>query len=158
MAESIGPSYQLVADDLREKIRAGELRVGDPIPSTVRLIEQYDVSSTVVRHAVAQLRADGILIGHPGKGVYVKTMPADADREHASVAELAAMVEELRNEVRALSHRDDIADLRTTVGRLETYLIDLYGKGGYEYPRDTASGRGSRKRTRQAADTHEQLA
>ena len=79
MTGSIGPSYQLVADDLRSKISSGELQVGDLIPSTVKLMEQYGVSSTVVRHAVAQLRTDGILEGHPGKGVYVKALPADAD-------------------------------------------------------------------------------
>jgi DNA-binding GntR family transcriptional regulator len=146
MTASIGPSYQLVADDLRSKISSGELQVGDPIPSTVKLMEQYGVSSTVVRHAVAQLRADGVLIGHSGKAVYVNARPEDAAAERLSIEALTELVTGLRDEVRELTQRDEVSELRDTLGRLETQLIDLYGKLGYDYPRDAADAGGKRGR------------
>jgi DNA-binding GntR family transcriptional regulator len=112
----IGPSYQRVADDIRSKISSGELAVGDPIPSTAKLMEQYGVSSTVVRHAVAQLQAEGVAIGHSGKAVYVQARPGDVASERA-----------------------DVDQLREALGTIEANLIDLYGKLGYDYPHDGAA-------------------
>jgi len=77
------PVYQWVADDLRQKIAAGELAVGSAIPSTAQLTRAYQVSYTVVRAAVAELRGAGLVFGQPGKGVYVLATP-DAVAERAS--------------------------------------------------------------------------
>jgi DNA-binding GntR family transcriptional regulator len=132
LAEKIGPSYQRVADDIRSKISSGELAVGDPIPSTVKLMEQYGVSSTVVRHAVAQLQAEGIAIGHSGKAVYVQARPADV-----------------------ASDRADVDQLRDALGTIEANLIDLYGKLGYDYPRGDAP---ARRAARTPAAKRERLA
>lgn len=67
------PEFQRVVDDLRAQIASGGLAVGAPIPSTAELKEQHDVSVTVVRRAVAELKEEGLLQGQPGKGVYVQT-------------------------------------------------------------------------------------
>lgn len=66
------PEFQRVVDDLRAQIASGDLAVGAPIPSTAELKEQHDVSVTVVRRAVAELKEEGLLQGQPGKGVYVQ--------------------------------------------------------------------------------------
>jgi GntR family transcriptional regulator len=89
------PAYKQVADDLRRQIAVGELAVGAAIPSTARLTGSYGVSSTVVRAAVAQLRADGLLVGQPGKGVYVCATPDAVAERAVSVEELAVRVSEL---------------------------------------------------------------
>lgn len=133
MTGKIGPSYQLIADSIRAKISAGELSVGDPIPSTASLMRQYGVSSTVVRRAVAQLQGQGVLVGHSGKAVYVQAAPEDAAAGRASIDELRGTVRELAERVDSMSQDGD--DLRDTVGRVEAQLIDLYGKLGYDYPR-----------------------
>jgi DNA-binding GntR family transcriptional regulator len=99
-------------------------------------MEHYRVSNTVVRHAVAELQAEGIVIGHSGKAVFVQARPAEAAAERARTAQLA----------------EDVSDLRRTVSRLEVNLIDLYGKMGYEYPRDQAGESG------QDSGRHERLA
>src|SRR5690242_13991698 len=70
VAEPVGgPAYQQVARDLRKRIASAECPVGSAIPSTAKLSEMYGVSVTVVRAAVAQLRTEGLITGHPGKGV-----------------------------------------------------------------------------------------
>jgi DNA-binding transcriptional MocR family regulator len=144
MTESIGPSYQLVADELRAKISAGDLPVGTSIPSTARLMQEYGVSSTVVRRAVAQLQAQGILVGHSGKAVFVRATPEDvavaadpAGDVGVQVVKLGDSMRELADRIDALaSDRDDLHDM---VGRIEAQLIDLYGKLGFDYPRRAAS-------------------
>ena len=109
----IGPAYRLVADDIRGRIISGEYEVGQPIPSTPRLSEQYGVSKTVIRRAVELLAGDGILIGHAGKAVYVRARPQDDG-----------------------GGRDDLGELATAVARIEANLIELYGRTGYDYPQD----------------------
>jgi DNA-binding GntR family transcriptional regulator len=91
------PAYQRVAGDLRNRIAGGELPVGSAIPSTARLIEQYRVSSTVARAAVAQLRADGLVVGQPGKGVFVRATPDAAAENAVSVEALGERVDRLRD-------------------------------------------------------------
>lgn len=130
MTGSMGPSYQLVADDIRSRISSGEYAVGSAIPSTRQLMTRHEASSTVIRRAVEQLRAEGILAGHPGKGVYVQATPDHAAQEQQDVKALGREVSQLRDEVRRL------ADDRAAVARLEVNLMDLYGKLGFDYPRD----------------------
>ena len=122
MTSKIGPSYRRVADDLKARITAGEFPVGSPIPSTAKLVEHYGVSSTVARHAVTELQADGIVIGHSGKAVFVQARPSDADAERVTTAQLA----------------EDQSGLRRDLARFQAELIDLYGKTGHEYPREEA--------------------
>jgi DNA-binding GntR family transcriptional regulator len=133
----MGPSWQLVADDIRARIASGEYRVGEPVPSTTRLTAQHGVSSTVVRHAVEQLKNDGILTGHPGKAVYVRAMPEDAAAEQRDVKVLSSQVAELQGIVAELARRvDSLGDdpLRDLVTRVEVNLMELYGKLGHDYP------------------------
>lgn len=70
------PRYLEVADDLRKKIAMGTYPVGSNLPSTARLMQLYEASVTVVRAAVRELRTEGLVIGQPGKGVFVRDEPA----------------------------------------------------------------------------------
>ena len=56
---------------LREKIEGGEFAVGDRLPSEAQLTEAFSVSRTVVREAIATLRADGLVEPRQGAGVFV---------------------------------------------------------------------------------------
>jgi DNA-binding transcriptional regulator YhcF (GntR family) len=163
MTGSIGPSYQLIADDIRAKISGGELSVGDPIPSTAALMRQYGVSSTVVRRAVAQLEGQGVLIGHGGKAVYVQATPDDAAVQQSNINELGEKVTQLRGAVRELGERVDSVShgsdqLRDTVGWVEAQLIDLYGKLGYDYPRQPDESRPGKRARSATAGRRERLA
>ncbi|MER7579976.1 winged helix-turn-helix domain-containing protein [Kitasatospora sp. NPDC097691] len=69
------PAYLQLADDLREQIRSGKLAAGTALSSTQKLMDSHGVSSTVVKNAVSLLRAEGYVIGHQGKGVFVQLPP-----------------------------------------------------------------------------------
>jgi GntR family transcriptional regulator len=73
------PKYQQVAAELRRQIARGTLPVGAELPSTTRLMDLYEVSITVVRAAVNELRNEGLVVGQPGKAVYVQREPTPED-------------------------------------------------------------------------------
>lgn len=127
VTEHGGPSYQRVADDLRVRIISGEYEVGSPIPSTPKLEQHYGVSKTVIRQAVDQLRAAGILAGHPGKAVYVQAKPDAAAAGQRDLKALGEQVAGLKERVRGND------ELWEKVSEIESKLIELYGKTGYEY-------------------------
>jgi GntR family transcriptional regulator len=125
VSESAGrPAYQQVADELRRRIAAGEFPVGTAIPSTAKLTQEYGVSVTVVRAAVAELRTGGVLAGHAGKGVFVRATPEAAAAQAVSVAELAV----------------EVGDLRQTIEVLSARLADLYAQLGKTYPGGDETG------------------
>jgi GntR family transcriptional regulator len=65
------PSKQ-IADDLRERIVSGELGEGARLPSERELTDRYLVAPQTVRQAVAILKNEGLAIGKPGRGVFVR--------------------------------------------------------------------------------------
>ncbi|MFI8303616.1 GntR family transcriptional regulator [Streptomyces sp. NPDC085927] len=54
-------SPQEIADILRERIRAGELRAGERLPTQAELAEEFGVERGVVRQALRVLADDGLL-------------------------------------------------------------------------------------------------
>jgi DNA-binding GntR family transcriptional regulator len=90
------PAYKQVAEDLREKIREKVLNPEDQLPSMPQLQADYGVSITVVRMAIAELRAEGTLRTHQGKGIFVQRVPGKsaASPEYVNLAEALNAVRE----------------------------------------------------------------
>lgn len=61
----------MVIDDLRKRIGAGEIGPGDKLPTESQLSTHFGVSRTVVREAIAALAADGMVQSRQGAGVFV---------------------------------------------------------------------------------------
>ena len=64
---------------LRNHIEVGDYPIGSRLPSEAQLTAQHGVSRTVVREAVAALRADGFVEPKQGAGVFVTEPPAAPD-------------------------------------------------------------------------------
>lgn len=64
--------------DLSRLIEADGLKPGDKLPPVDRLCERFSVSRTVVREAIASLKAEGRLRSLRGSGVFVES-PAARD-------------------------------------------------------------------------------
>jgi GntR family transcriptional regulator, transcriptional repressor for pyruvate dehydrogenase complex len=60
-----------VAEELRKMIQEQKLLPGDRIRTEAELCEDYDVSRTVIREAIARLRSEGLLESRQGIGVFV---------------------------------------------------------------------------------------
>ncbi|CAD7038885.1 FadR family transcriptional regulator [Pseudorhizobium endolithicum] len=67
-----------VASTLRSQIISGEMRGGEKLPTESQLTETFGVSRTVVREAVANLAADGLVESRQGAGVFVCERPVMA--------------------------------------------------------------------------------
>ena len=129
--------YRQIAADLRARIEAGEFPPGSPIPGRDALKARYGVAQHTVGSAIRELEDLGLVEARQGLGTFV--LKARADEPAPGDGQLAAEVAELRTKVRELAEREsgsDLTELLTTVSRLEANLITLYGKTGYDYPRD----------------------
>lgn len=96
-----------LADLLREQIKTGQYSVGSKLPSSKYIEEQAGVSRSVVREAVAQLKAEGFLTSRQGVGVFVAQAKASNSNsfeidasEFASITD-AIQILELRKAVEA---------------------------------------------------------
>jgi GntR family transcriptional regulator len=74
------PFYQQVAGELRAEIRAGRYAPGDQLPPERELRERFGVSTNTIRAAIVQLRAEGLVASHQGRGVFVQEPPSTLRR------------------------------------------------------------------------------
>lgn len=70
-----GLAYAAVADRLERRIRKGEFRYHNPLPSEPALAEWYGVSRTTIRNAIRVLTGRGMVEVQPGKGTYIVWRP-----------------------------------------------------------------------------------
>ncbi|MBU2867811.1 FadR/GntR family transcriptional regulator [Pacificibacter marinus] len=84
-----------IAKDIIEQISSGTLIVGERLPSERDLCTKYGVSRAVVREALTQLKADGLIAARAGSGAFVtKRDSTNAFRfQHFSVSNRASLEE-----------------------------------------------------------------
>ncbi|WP_417721787.1 FadR/GntR family transcriptional regulator [Salipiger sp.] len=122
-----GTLVQTVRDSLREQIEAGAYKPGSRLPSEAQMTREFSVSRTVVREAVAALRADGLVEPRQGAGVFVLDPPAPVDLPFQKInfVRISSMIEllELRTAVEVeaaglAAQRRSPAQEETLIGRL----------------------------------------
>jgi GntR family transcriptional regulator len=64
--------YRRIVDAIRADILAGRRAPGERLPSEHELADQYQTSRPTARRAVAQLKAEGLVITEQGKGTFVR--------------------------------------------------------------------------------------
>ncbi|MCK4570984.1 extracellular solute-binding protein [Candidatus Bipolaricaulota bacterium] len=70
------PLYRQLEEILKQRIKNGELKPGDQIPTEFDLCEQFGISRISVRQALAELANDGFLCRHQGRGTFVNHLVA----------------------------------------------------------------------------------
>lgn len=63
---------QETTDALRAKIATGPMKAGERLPTEKELEAEFGVSRTVIREAVAVLKADGLVEPRRGAGIFVR--------------------------------------------------------------------------------------
>lgn len=66
------PLYQMIYNDLVEKIKSGQYKSGDRIPSEKKLADQYNVSRITSKRALEMMADRGLIDRAPGRGSFVK--------------------------------------------------------------------------------------
>src|SRR3954452_14311593 len=95
-------TFEEAAEQIAEKVRAGELRVGDKLPGERALAAQMEISRPTLREAIAVLVEAGLLTVRrgPGGGMFVATdvVPVELVRQRSSMrlGEVASVLEARR--------------------------------------------------------------
>lgn len=97
MARIQGTLSTQLGATLRERIAAGEFPPGSRLPTEAQLCEAHQVSRTVVREAIAELRADGLVEARRGSGVYVlEPQPGNGyPFRNVDIARISSVIETL---------------------------------------------------------------
>ena len=61
----------MLIEAVTERIQSGQYKRGDQLPTEKDMIEEFGVSRTVVREAIANLKASGLVSTRQGKGAFV---------------------------------------------------------------------------------------
>ena len=130
--------YEQIVDQIESRIVAGEIKVGDQLPSERELAEQFMVSRIAVREAVKSLRQKGLVEIRPGRGTFVTNGTPGAVRHSLDMlmkfgsakgsSELVEVREILEPEIAALAATritdEHIAAMIKAVEIMETALND----------------------------------
>ncbi|PBC08809.1 FadR/GntR family transcriptional regulator [Mesorhizobium sp. WSM3859] len=123
-----------VAAFLSREIESGELNPGARLPTEQELSEKFGVSRNVVREAIAQLRADGMIEARQGIGAFVLAPEQRAairiDREALKDTHNMERLFELRCILEAESAA--LAAARRDQGHLDSIKAALDRMGGEE--------------------------
>jgi GntR family transcriptional regulator, transcriptional repressor for pyruvate dehydrogenase complex len=124
-----------VARQLAAEIAAGRLAAGAKLPPEARLVEQFEVSRTVVREAVSRLKSLGLVDSRQGSGVFVSANPPYAPlnfdvrdvETRAAVVQMAEVRRALEAEAAGLAAQrrrpDDLQRLRQAMQTLEATVL-----------------------------------
>ena len=127
-----------VAEQLATEIKQGRLQPGDKLPTAARLVEQFQVSRTVVREAVSRLKSLGLVDSRQGSGVFVNKQlpyaPLNFEAQLAASEEAVIQMVEVRRaleaEVAALAaQRRNAADIRAMAQAVKA--LDTAVKAGH---------------------------
>lgn len=69
--------YRQIVNSILNAIRAGELKVGDQMPSINNVCNEWNLSRDTVLAAYNELKAKGVLSSAPGKGYYIESINID---------------------------------------------------------------------------------
>ena len=141
--------YQQIVEQIEERAVAGDLKVGDQLPSERELGEQFGVSRTAVREAIKILREKGLIEVRPGRGTFVTNGTPDAMRQSLDLMMKFGSVDgsdnlvEVRGilepEIAALASKriteDGIAAMREAVATMDTALdnVDLFVEADLDF-------------------------
>lgn len=104
MTDEAMQPYQRIVQAVRDQIRLGRLKGNEKLPSTRELAEQFEVAPGTVQRALSELRSDGIIYSHQGRGSFIRESAVEAvadptaqaiKRLEEQVADLAARLERI---------------------------------------------------------------
>lgn len=105
-----GHPYQALAAQIVAKIRSGELKPDQALPTIRALAKMYETTGATAQRAVQQLAQDGYIKTVPNVGSFVLPLHEDDSSQGAQpleqrVAALEADVADLRKQLQGLTSR-----------------------------------------------------
>ena len=148
--------YERIVSQIEQRIEAGDLKVGDRLPSERELAEQFAVSRTAVREAVKALRQKGLVEILPGRGTFITNGTSDTVRSSLDMlikmgstkgsGHMVEVREILEPEIAALAAtritEEYIATMQEAVNIMDTALdnVDLFVEADLDFHLALAEG------------------
>jgi DNA-binding GntR family transcriptional regulator len=107
-AEDLQP-YQRITQDVKDQVRLGRLQGNDKLPSTRELADHYGVAPGTVQRALAELRTEGVIYSHQGRGSFIRESAIDvvADPTAQAIKRLEEQVADLAERLERLEANSD---------------------------------------------------
>lgn len=133
-------TYHQIAESLRSRINSGELSPGDTLPSEAALGQEFNVSRTTVRRALAELETERLIKALPGTGRVVCTAEdrASTGKEDSPPAQYRRIAADLRERITSgelspgdalPSEADIVRQYSVSRGTARQALSELEGAG-----------------------------
>jgi DNA-binding FadR family transcriptional regulator len=122
-----------VVETLRREIEDGDYAVGDKLPAEPVLVERFGFSRTVIREAIAALRADGLVESRHGVGVFVlgpRQRPEGLELFTQATDKISDIIEELELRIGIEVEAAGLAALRSSPAQeaeIQTQL-EIFGQ------------------------------
>ena len=81
-----GPAYLVIANQIEDRIRKGDLKPGDRVPSTRQITRDWGVAMATATKVLAELRSRGAVLTRSGAGSVVAGQPSFRPGSPASPA------------------------------------------------------------------------
>ncbi|NLJ09975.1 MAG: GntR family transcriptional regulator [Treponema sp.] len=96
---SESPVYRQIIEQITRKLRAGELKPGDKLPTERGLAEALGIARGTVNRAYEELTRSQILESIPGRGSFISAQQdvAETSRKERAVALISELIDTLRN-------------------------------------------------------------
>ncbi|MEY9933478.1 GntR family transcriptional regulator [Catenulispora sp. GP43] len=122
-------SSRQIADALREEIVSGHIGPKEKLPSERELVEKYGTASQTVKQAIGLLKAEGLVEGRKGSGVFVRQAPlitrVGMDRFSRSKRAAGRAAQQAEAEAAGLSWRQEVLHLGEVPA--PAWVAELYG-------------------------------
>src|SRR4051812_25625680 len=122
-------SSRQIADALREEIVSGRIEPGHRLPSESTLVDRYGTASQTVKQAISLLKAEGLVEGRKGSGVYVRQTPpitrVGMERFSRSKRAAGRAAQQAEAEAAGLSWKQEIVHLGEAPA--PAWVADIYG-------------------------------
>jgi DNA-binding transcriptional regulator YhcF (GntR family) len=101
--------YQRIVQEVKDQVRLGRLKGNDKLPSTRELADHYGVAPGTVQRALTELRTDGVIYSHQGRGSFIRETAVDAvaDPTAQAIKRLEQQVADLTERLERLESGDN---------------------------------------------------
>ena len=78
----VQPLFAQIRELIVERIKSGEWKPGEPLPSETEFGVFYNVSQGTVRKAIAEMAAENLVVRFRGKGTFVTSQSEEREHSH----------------------------------------------------------------------------
>lgn len=118
--------YEEIVKQIIEKIKSGELKPGDRLPTERDLVVHLNVSRTAIREALRSLKIMGLIDSKVGSGTFIKEMTLDSLMD--SFASVLSKNERLIIELIEVRMLLEVEIAKLAVRRIDENKIRVLGK------------------------------